>query len=199
MNWYIFFYFSIYRYNPNKERFPIIVSQDCGHKPTADVIQRYVGEYGIQHIKVCVTLPLSPSLSLSHSLSPHLFLCLFFCLSICLFLSFPLLYLSIYISFCLCVSLFFLSVYLLLFLSIFLSVSLFFCLSICTSFYLSCHYMAEIFFLLIFLSPPLSLSLFVVNACYWEVHIIISTVIVFTSNEQIKKWMKIQRSKCKLG
>nr|XP_022303833.1 alpha-1,3-mannosyl-glycoprotein 2-beta-N-acetylglucosaminyltransferase-like isoform X1 [Crassostrea virginica] len=39
------------KYNPNKKRFPIIVSQDCGHKPTADVIQRYVGEYGIQHIK----------------------------------------------------------------------------------------------------------------------------------------------------
>ncbi|XP_078330454.1 alpha-1,3-mannosyl-glycoprotein 2-beta-N-acetylglucosaminyltransferase-like [Crassostrea virginica] len=57
------------KYNPNKKRFPIIVSQDCGHKPTADVIQRYVGEYGIQHIKMCVTLPLSPSLSLSHTLS----------------------------------------------------------------------------------------------------------------------------------
>lgn len=40
------------KYNPNKKRFPIIVSQDCGHKPTADVIQRYVREYGIQHIKM---------------------------------------------------------------------------------------------------------------------------------------------------
>lgn len=39
------------KYNPNKKRFPIIVSQDCGHKPTADVIQRYVSEHGIQHIK----------------------------------------------------------------------------------------------------------------------------------------------------
>ncbi|XP_061165551.1 alpha-1,3-mannosyl-glycoprotein 2-beta-N-acetylglucosaminyltransferase-like isoform X1 [Saccostrea echinata] len=39
------------KYRPNKDKFPIIVSQDCGHKPTADVIQRYVVDHGIQHIK----------------------------------------------------------------------------------------------------------------------------------------------------
>ncbi|XP_062619565.1 alpha-1,3-mannosyl-glycoprotein 2-beta-N-acetylglucosaminyltransferase-like isoform X2 [Saccostrea cucullata] len=39
------------KYRPNKDKFPIIVSQDCGHKPTADVIQRYVVDHAIQHIK----------------------------------------------------------------------------------------------------------------------------------------------------
>ncbi|XP_062587402.1 alpha-1,3-mannosyl-glycoprotein 2-beta-N-acetylglucosaminyltransferase-like isoform X2 [Saccostrea cucullata] len=39
------------KYRPNKDKFPIIVSQDCGHKPTADVIQRYVVDHGVQHIK----------------------------------------------------------------------------------------------------------------------------------------------------
>lgn len=29
------------KYRPSQERFPIIVSQDCGHRPTKDVIESY--------------------------------------------------------------------------------------------------------------------------------------------------------------
>ncbi|XP_033725477.1 alpha-1,3-mannosyl-glycoprotein 2-beta-N-acetylglucosaminyltransferase-like [Pecten maximus] len=39
------------KYRTTKERFPIIVSQDCAHKPTADVIQKYVVSDNIKHIK----------------------------------------------------------------------------------------------------------------------------------------------------
>ena len=39
-----------FRYRPSAERFPIIVSQDCGHGPTADVIRSYQGK--VKHIQV---------------------------------------------------------------------------------------------------------------------------------------------------
>jgi len=38
------------KYRPDKEKHPIIVSQDCGHAETAEVLQRYKDE--IIHIKV---------------------------------------------------------------------------------------------------------------------------------------------------
>lgn len=46
----------IIRYRPSAGLFPIIVSQDCGHQPTADAIAKYGGR--ITHIKVpgCVGL-----------------------------------------------------------------------------------------------------------------------------------------------
>ncbi|XP_041356085.1 alpha-1,3-mannosyl-glycoprotein 2-beta-N-acetylglucosaminyltransferase-like [Gigantopelta aegis] len=39
------------RYRPSGDKFPIIVSQDCGHQPTADVIQQYVKKQYITHIQ----------------------------------------------------------------------------------------------------------------------------------------------------
>eukprot|EP00049_Salpingoeca_infusionum_P023851 m.14158 g.14158 ORF g.14158 m.14158 type:complete len:473 (-) comp6152_c0_seq2:1742-3160(-) len=40
------------KYRPSAEQFPIVVSQDCGHKPTAKVIQGFVEEYdNIIHIE----------------------------------------------------------------------------------------------------------------------------------------------------
>lgn len=38
-------------YRPSESKFPIIVSQDCGHAPTAEVIQKYVKSYNITHLK----------------------------------------------------------------------------------------------------------------------------------------------------
>lgn len=38
------------RYRSSAEQFPIIVSQDCGHNPTADVIRSY--EDKVIHIQV---------------------------------------------------------------------------------------------------------------------------------------------------
>ncbi|XP_023726250.1 alpha-1,3-mannosyl-glycoprotein 2-beta-N-acetylglucosaminyltransferase isoform X3 [Cryptotermes secundus] len=35
---------QLLKYRPARERFPIIVSQDCGHRPTADVIELYGDE-----------------------------------------------------------------------------------------------------------------------------------------------------------
>lgn len=35
---------QLLKYRPSRERFPIIVSQDCGHRPTADVIELYGDE-----------------------------------------------------------------------------------------------------------------------------------------------------------
>lgn len=42
---------SILKIRPPGDRFPIIVSQDCGHKPTADVINEYVKRGQVTHIK----------------------------------------------------------------------------------------------------------------------------------------------------
>ncbi|KAL5019879.1 hypothetical protein ScPMuIL_002771 [Solemya velum] len=42
---------SLLSYRKFPERFPIIVSQDCGHKATAEVINKYVKEKGIIHIQ----------------------------------------------------------------------------------------------------------------------------------------------------
>ena len=137
----IFIFLSFhFIYNANMKNLPIIVSQDCGHKPTADDIQLYVGG---KHIKVCDTLSIcifvsvymprfvSFSLFLIY-LSIFLSLTAFFCLSICLSL-FPS-FISIYPSVSLCASLF---VYLLIFLSIFLSLLYFYlCLSLFLSVYL---------------------------------------------------------------
>lgn len=41
----------VLKYRPDKKRFPVIVSQDCDHKPTADTIQTYVQNQGIVHIQ----------------------------------------------------------------------------------------------------------------------------------------------------
>ncbi|XP_045184667.1 alpha-1,3-mannosyl-glycoprotein 2-beta-N-acetylglucosaminyltransferase-like isoform X1 [Mercenaria mercenaria] len=41
----------VLKYRPDDERFPIIVSQDCGHEQTAEMIQKYVTDKGIIHIK----------------------------------------------------------------------------------------------------------------------------------------------------
>lgn len=41
----------VLKYRPDEKRFPIIVSQDCGHQGTADMIQKYVTEKGVTHIK----------------------------------------------------------------------------------------------------------------------------------------------------
>lgn len=38
------------KYRPSPERFPIIVSQDCGHEQTAIVIQSYINNKNITHI-----------------------------------------------------------------------------------------------------------------------------------------------------
>lgn len=35
---------QLLKYRPARERFPIIVSQDCGHRPTADIIELYGDE-----------------------------------------------------------------------------------------------------------------------------------------------------------
>ncbi|KAK3095030.1 hypothetical protein FSP39_009364 [Pinctada imbricata] len=41
------------KHRKDAERFPIIVSQDCGHQPTADVINKYVKDKSVEsHIKV---------------------------------------------------------------------------------------------------------------------------------------------------
>lgn len=40
---------QLIKYRPSQEKFPIIVSQDCGHDPTANVIQSYVGQ--VTHIR----------------------------------------------------------------------------------------------------------------------------------------------------
>ncbi|XP_059140549.1 alpha-1,3-mannosyl-glycoprotein 2-beta-N-acetylglucosaminyltransferase-like isoform X2 [Physella acuta] len=42
---------QLLKYRPSAQRFPIIVSQDCGHDPTAKVIEQYVSKYNITHIK----------------------------------------------------------------------------------------------------------------------------------------------------
>ncbi|ESO90960.1 hypothetical protein LOTGIDRAFT_217488 [Lottia gigantea] len=39
------------KYRPDAKKFPIIVTQDCGHQATATVIQKYVSAHGIIHIK----------------------------------------------------------------------------------------------------------------------------------------------------
>ncbi|XP_052236937.1 alpha-1,3-mannosyl-glycoprotein 2-beta-N-acetylglucosaminyltransferase-like isoform X2 [Dreissena polymorpha] len=41
----------VLKYRPDEKRFPVIVSQDCGHRPTAQRIQKYVVEHGITHIQ----------------------------------------------------------------------------------------------------------------------------------------------------
>jgi alpha-1,3-mannosyl-glycoprotein beta-1,2-N-acetylglucosaminyltransferase len=35
---------QLLKYRPSREQFPIIVSQDCGHHPTTDVIESYGDE-----------------------------------------------------------------------------------------------------------------------------------------------------------
>ncbi|XP_033725475.1 alpha-1,3-mannosyl-glycoprotein 2-beta-N-acetylglucosaminyltransferase-like isoform X1 [Pecten maximus] len=42
---------QLLKYRTSPERFPIIVSQDCGHQATSDVIQKYVVSDNIIHIK----------------------------------------------------------------------------------------------------------------------------------------------------
>ncbi|KAL4216609.1 mannosyl (alpha-1 3-)-glycoprotein beta-1 [Mactra antiquata] len=41
----------VLKYRPDEKKFPIIVSQDCGHKATAEMIGKYVTEHGIAHIQ----------------------------------------------------------------------------------------------------------------------------------------------------
>lgn len=41
----------VFRYRPSKEKFPIIVSQDCGHQETSDAIDKYASQIHA-HIKV---------------------------------------------------------------------------------------------------------------------------------------------------
>ncbi|KAK3733608.1 hypothetical protein RRG08_056963 [Elysia crispata] len=42
---------KLLEYRPSISKFPIIVSQDCGHAQTAEVIQKYVKSHNITHIK----------------------------------------------------------------------------------------------------------------------------------------------------
>ncbi|KAK6958556.1 alpha-1 3-mannosyl-glycoprotein 2-beta-N-acetylglucosaminyltransferase, partial [Biomphalaria glabrata] len=42
---------QLLKYRPSAAKFPIIVSQDCGHAPTAEVIQKYVVSHNITHLK----------------------------------------------------------------------------------------------------------------------------------------------------
>lgn len=44
---------QLIRLRPSKEQFPIIVSQDCDHRQTADVIARYGNQ--LLHIKVYIS------------------------------------------------------------------------------------------------------------------------------------------------
>eukprot|EP00039_Didymoeca_costata_P015567 m.267853 g.267853 ORF g.267853 m.267853 type:complete len:456 (+) comp16251_c0_seq4:205-1572(+) len=55
---------KLLQYRPSKELFPIIVSQDCGDQKTADVIQEYVRNHGIEHVK-------QPDLSQPHVQAGH--------------------------------------------------------------------------------------------------------------------------------
>ena len=50
--YYIFHFFFLIRHRPSATRFPIIVSQDCGHLETSKVIQEYVKSHNVTHIKV---------------------------------------------------------------------------------------------------------------------------------------------------
>lgn len=50
---------QLIRLRPSKEQFPIVVSQDCEHRQTADVITRYGNQ--LLHIKVrCCNIFMSP-------------------------------------------------------------------------------------------------------------------------------------------
>ncbi|XP_050398754.1 alpha-1,3-mannosyl-glycoprotein 2-beta-N-acetylglucosaminyltransferase [Patella vulgata] len=42
---------QLLKYRPSGEKFPIIVTQDCGHQPTATVIKQYVEKHGVKHIQ----------------------------------------------------------------------------------------------------------------------------------------------------
>ncbi|KAL3885503.1 hypothetical protein ACJMK2_025556 [Sinanodonta woodiana] len=42
---------QVLKYRPDPKHFPVIVSQDCGHKETAQTIQTYVDKYNVQHIQ----------------------------------------------------------------------------------------------------------------------------------------------------
>ncbi|KAK6958771.1 alpha-1 3-mannosyl-glycoprotein 2-beta-N-acetylglucosaminyltransferase, partial [Biomphalaria glabrata] len=42
---------KLLQYRPSAEKFPIIVSQDCGHQETADVIKKYIHLHNITFIK----------------------------------------------------------------------------------------------------------------------------------------------------
>jgi len=55
---------TTYRYRTSKEKFPIIVTQDCGHEETSNAIQAYA-RHIYKHIKVGVmhTLPFIQLLS----------------------------------------------------------------------------------------------------------------------------------------
>ncbi|XP_052786511.1 alpha-1,3-mannosyl-glycoprotein 2-beta-N-acetylglucosaminyltransferase-like isoform X2 [Mya arenaria] len=41
----------VLKHRPDRKRFPVIVSQDCGHQQTSDAIQKYVQDHGVVHIK----------------------------------------------------------------------------------------------------------------------------------------------------
>jgi len=45
---------QLLKYRPSREQFPIIVSQDCGHRPTADVIELYGDEITRIEVSSCV-------------------------------------------------------------------------------------------------------------------------------------------------
>lgn len=45
---------QLLRLRPNADQFPIIVSQDCGHQQTSDIIESYGDQ--VIHIKVTVLL-----------------------------------------------------------------------------------------------------------------------------------------------
>ncbi len=42
------------KYRPSKELFPIVVSQDCGHRQTAEAIAAYADQ--VAHMEVCVSV-----------------------------------------------------------------------------------------------------------------------------------------------
>lgn len=45
---------QLLKYRPSREQFPIIVSQDCGHRPTADAIELYGDEITRIEVSSCV-------------------------------------------------------------------------------------------------------------------------------------------------
>ncbi|XP_075241037.1 alpha-1,3-mannosyl-glycoprotein 2-beta-N-acetylglucosaminyltransferase-like isoform X2 [Convolutriloba macropyga] len=48
---------SLLQYNPDLRRFPIIVSQDCGHEPTAKIIAKYTNVRHIKHVNNTAIVP----------------------------------------------------------------------------------------------------------------------------------------------
>jgi hypothetical protein len=47
---------QLLKYRPSRERFPIIVSQDCDHRPTADIIELYGDEITRIQVKLILVI-----------------------------------------------------------------------------------------------------------------------------------------------